>query len=219
MSARAFGASALGDADFVASLGRGRIPRLATVDRVLAFIGEAPVGSAFRAEVEAFLKVTGIKRSMLGSMATGNRSFVAHLRQGMSPTLATAGNVWAWMDAHASAAELRKIRGRSGAAPAILAGIPMIERSLHRELLARSEANDLGKKRPVGPRDGRAYVNTIEAAGRLGLSPRTLDRYRTIGAGPAFHRFGKVVRYRCEDLETWAAGRRRAAPGVRAGVS
>ena len=66
MSARAFGTAALGDPDFVASLGRGRSPRLSTADRVLAFMGEAPAGPAFRAEVESFLAATGIKRSVLG---------------------------------------------------------------------------------------------------------------------------------------------------------
>ena len=34
------------------------------------------------------------------------------------------------------------------------------------------------------------YLNTREAAAWLGLSPRTLDRYRVSGEGPAFHRFG-----------------------------
>ena len=93
MSDRAFGAAALGDPDFVASLGRGRILRLATADRVLSFMGEAPAGPAFRAEVEAFLAVTGIKRSVLGIGATGNPSFVAHLRRGTSHTLSTVERV------------------------------------------------------------------------------------------------------------------------------
>ena len=105
MSDRAFGAAALGDPDFVASLGRGRIPRLATADRVLSFMGEAPAGPAFRAEVEAFLAVTGIKRSVLGIGAKGNPSFVAHLRRGTSHTLSTVERVRAWMAVHANAAE------------------------------------------------------------------------------------------------------------------
>ena len=33
------------------------------------------------------------------------------------------------------------------------------------------------------------YLGTREAAAFLGLSPRTLDRYRVTGEGPAFHRF------------------------------
>ena len=60
------------DRGFVASLRRGRNPRLGTVDRALAVMGEPPAGPAFRGEVEAFLAVTGVKRSLLGREATGN---------------------------------------------------------------------------------------------------------------------------------------------------
>ena len=52
------------------------------------------------------------------------------------------------------------------------------------------------------------YLRTVEAAAWLGLSPRTLDSYRVRGGGPAFHRFGHIVRYRLADLEDWAARRR-----------
>ena len=141
MTERAFGVAALGDPDFFASLVRGRSPRLATVDRVLAFMGEAPVGPAFRAEVEAFLAVTGIKRSLFGREATGNPSFVAHLRRGVSPTLATVRRVRVWMAAHASAAELREIRERVGAPPAILAGSAMIECATPRGPLSPVQSN------------------------------------------------------------------------------
>ena len=40
MSARAFGMAALNDPGFVAALAQGRSPRLSTVDRALAFMGE-----------------------------------------------------------------------------------------------------------------------------------------------------------------------------------
>ena len=56
------------------------------MDSVLAFMGEPPAGPAFLREVEAFLEVTGIKRSLLGQGATGNPSFVAQLRNGVSPS-------------------------------------------------------------------------------------------------------------------------------------
>ena len=52
------------------------------------------------------------------------------------------------------------------------------------------------------------YLGTREAAAFLGLSPRTLDRYRVTGEGPAFHKFGARIRYAQADLEAWAAARR-----------
>ena len=53
------------------------------------------------------------------------------------------------------------------------------------------------------------YLSTRQAAEYLGLSTRTLDRYRVSGDGPVFHRFGGRVRYLRDDLDVWAASRRR----------
>ena len=55
------------------------------------------------------------------------------------------------------------------------------------------------------------YLSTRQAAAWLGLSTRTLDRYRVSGDGPMFHRFGGRVRYLYADLDAWAATRRRAS--------
>ena len=66
----------------------------------------------------------------------------------------------------------------------------------------------------------RNYLSTRQAAEWLGLSPRTLDRYRVTGEGPVFHRFGSRVRYLLADLEAWAKSRRRTSTsddGVAAG--
>ncbi len=47
-------------------------------------------------------------------------------------------------------------------------------------------------------------LRTKEAADRLRLSPRTLDRWRVTGAGPRFIRLGrKAVAYRSSDLDVW----------------
>ena len=59
--------------------------------------------------------------------------------------------------------------------------------------------------------DHRHYLSTREAAEYLGLSARTLDRYRVSGEGPVFHRFGGRVRYSRTDLDAWAKARRRAS--------
>ena len=48
VSVSRFGIDALGDPDFVASQLRGRSVRLATADRVLAFMGYPPLGPVFR---------------------------------------------------------------------------------------------------------------------------------------------------------------------------
>ena len=56
---------------------------------------------------------------------------------------------------------------------------------------------------------GCKYLNTREAAAHLGLSSRTLDRYRVSGDGPVFLKFGGRVRYLREDLDEWARCRRR----------
>ena len=206
MSARMFGIAALGDANFVNTLLRGRSPRLATVDRVLAFIGEPAAGPAFLDEVEAFLTVTGIKRSVLGRAATGNPSFVAQLRQGMSPTLSTVDRVRGWMASHATAAEAREVRERACPMPAVLAGAAAPGRLPPRQAPRASRADDHASPEPAA---ARMYMNTRDAADWLGLSPRTLDRYRVTGEGPAFFRLGRLVRYRREDIETWLADRRR----------
>ncbi len=198
MSARRFGMEALGDPDFVASQMRGRSLRLATADRVLVFMGHPPLGPVFRREVEAFLAVTGTKLSVLGLEAVGNPSFVGRLRRGASPRLTTVDRVRAWMAAHASTEEARAIRAGVTDKNPFAGTFPPGSSTHKREGDTRMNDNN-----------GRHYLSTREAAAWLGLSPRTLDRYRVSGAGPVFHRFGSRVRYLLADLETWASARRR----------
>ena len=52
----------------------------------------------------------------------------------------------------------------------------------------------------TGPR----YLTNTEAAGFLNLSPRTLEKFRVIGGGPRFRKFGRRVLYSIQDLEGWA---------------
>ena len=204
-TAGAFGTAACRDRGFVASLREGRCPRLSTVDRALAVMEEPPASPAFIGEVETFLAVTGTKRSALGLKATGNPSFVAQLLAGVSPSLATVEAVRAWMAANADEAERRELRARAGTMPSFLTGEPPPSP----EPRSRPKDRDSGTERPGRrPDDGR-YVNTREAAERLGLAPATLARYRITGEGPVHHRFGGCVRYSADDLEAWSAGRRR----------
>lgn len=46
-------------------------------------------------------------------------------------------------------------------------------------------------------------VDTNKAAEILGISPNTLKKYRMIGGGPVFHKFGRSVRYDLDDLSDY----------------
>lgn len=48
------------------------------------------------------------------------------------------------------------------------------------------------------------YLRTPEAARYLGLSSRTLEKHRTYGTGPVYHKLGGRIVYDPEDLKTWA---------------
>ena len=210
MSARRFGAEALGDPVFVFSQERGRSVRLVTADRVLFFMGCPPLGPAFRREVESFLAVTGHKLSVLGEEAVGNPSFVGRLLRGASPRLRTVDRVRAWMAANANAEETRAIRARV-ADEDPFAGTTM-PGSSDAPLPPAGSGADLEQEGGTQMNEnGKNYLNTREAAAWLNLSPRTLDRYRVSGDGPVFHRFGGRVRYQIADLETWASARRRVS--------
>ena len=190
-SARRFGVEALGDPGFMASLARGRGLGLRTVDRLLAFMGHAPIAPAFRREVEAFLGATGTKAYVFGELALGDPSFVDRLRRGASFRLTTVERARAWMTGQACAGARAAMRGA-------VAGAPLLGEAEH-----GVSQGDCDMTHANGE-----YLSTRRAAAALGLSPRTLDRYRETGKGPAYHRFGQRIVYRQGDLDDWAAKRR-----------
>ena len=49
------------------------------------------------------------------------------------------------------------------------------------------------------------YLRTKEAATFLSLSARTLEKHRTYGTGPAYHKLGGRVVYSVDDLTAWVA--------------
>jgi len=51
------------------------------------------------------------------------------------------------------------------------------------------------------------YLNCEQAGAHLNLSPRTLEKLRTIGGGPRFRRLGRRIVYKVDDLDTWADSR------------
>lgn len=52
------------------------------------------------------------------------------------------------------------------------------------------------------------YHDTASAAAYLGMSPKTLEKLRWAGGGPAYYKLAGV-RYLEEDLDTWIQSRRR----------
>jgi predicted DNA-binding transcriptional regulator AlpA len=46
-----------------------------------------------------------------------------------------------------------------------------------------------------------SLVNQKIAAQLLGISVRTLERYRVVGSGPRYVRLGRLIRYRQVDIE------------------
>lgn len=52
------------------------------------------------------------------------------------------------------------------------------------------------------------YLTPQEVSDLLGISRRTLERYRNLEGGPAYYRFGSKVRYKIGDLQVWAARHR-----------
>lgn len=51
------------------------------------------------------------------------------------------------------------------------------------------------------------YLNQSELAQRWSLSPRTLERWRWLGQGPAYVKLGGRVAYRLEDIQSYEAER------------
>lgn len=50
-----------------------------------------------------------------------------------------------------------------------------------------------------------------DAAHFLNLSPRTLEKLRVNGGGPAYHKLGRRVAYSSADLEEWIEDKRRTS--------
>lgn len=56
----------------------------------------------------------------------------------------------------------------------------------------------------------RRRMKTKEAAAFLGLGESTLEKFRHYGGGPVYEKLGRSVVYDVNDLERWAAARKRA---------
>jgi len=63
------------------------------------------------------------------------------------------------------------------------------------------------------------YMTQVVAGSFLGLSPRTLERFRLEGRGPAFLKLGRRVVYSRDDLVAWAESQRRTSTSDARGIA
>lgn len=54
------------------------------------------------------------------------------------------------------------------------------------------------------------FLNERQVADLLCQSVRTIQKWRVTGAGPAFYKLGRSVRYRRAEVIAWAESRRKA---------
>jgi hypothetical protein len=59
--------------------------------------------------------------------------------------------------------------------------------------------------RPMDPRAASAHLSELGYP----TAEATLAKYRTLGGGPSFIRFGRRIRYLPSALDAWVAGRTR----------
>jgi hypothetical protein len=67
-------------------------------------------------------------------------------------------------------------------------------------------------------RDIDELLNTDQAAERLRVSPRTLEKFRVLGAGPKFFKIGRLVFYSAGTLEEWKLSRLRRSTSDKGGT-
>ena len=210
LSGLQFGQLALGNPEFVLGLDRGRSLTLETADRVLRFMGQAPIGPMFRREVEAFLGVTGTGQADLGLKAVEDAAFVEKLRQRTSIRLTAVQRVRTWMRETASETERASIARILAGGDEAMPTLDPDPAALDALTVSAPSPSNQETETPLA--DQPAFLTTRQAAALLSLSPRTLDRYRVAGKGPPFHRFGSRIAYARADLEEWIAQRRRGEP-------
>ena len=212
LSERKLSAFAVGDPTLIPRFRASGSMRLDTADQLLTYMNEEPIGPPFRSEVEAFLSETGIAEWKFGGKAAGDPAFVTRLRSGATPRLSTVQRVQGWMRAHkdeliraAAARKQAELRATSDVSSSGPVGKDTLDASMPQSLFDDERALE----RTIPAEDNsKMFYTTSEAAALLVLSPRTLDRYRETGKGPAFFRLGTSIRYARSDLLEWAWARR-----------
>jgi len=70
--------------------------------------------------------------------------------------------------------------------------------------------NPMGDPKPAtrSPSAADALLRPVDVATMLGVSPKTMERWRAEGRGPRFAKLsGKVVRYRAVDVDAFVRAR------------
>jgi predicted site-specific integrase-resolvase len=57
----------------------------------------------------------------------------------------------------------------------------------------------------------KVFINQIELSRRWSISPRTLERWRWLGEGPAFVKLGGRVVYRMKEIEDYEQSQSRTS--------
>jgi hypothetical protein len=65
------------------------------------------------------------------------------------------------------------------------------------------------------PAEAVRHLTQLDLARRWRVSPRTLERWRWLGQGPAYLKLGAAVAYRLEDVEAFEARQRHEAAAAR----
>jgi hypothetical protein len=60
----------------------------------------------------------------------------------------------------------------------------------------------------------KEYIDEGEVEHRLSINRKTLQRWRLLGQGPRYRKFGAGVRYSIRDLEVWCASLPTGGEGV-----
>ena len=143
----------------------------------------------FESRLDAFLERTGLKPSTFGLQATGDPNLVRQLRRGRSPTLATADQILAFMEAF-DEARLNPASHRSD---------PLRNSS-------RRERNDRATGRTIARRvdvPGR-ILRMPDVQARTGLSRSAIYRRISKGRFPKpVARAGNAVGWVDEELDGW----------------
>jgi hypothetical protein len=63
---------------------------------------------------------------------------------------------------------------------------------------------------PTAPTDHVHHLTQLDLARRWRVSPRTLERWRWLGQGPAYLKLGGRIVYLLEDVASYESAQRRA---------